>query len=94
MIKTNNKEEYFFIKRINLKYNRYYTANIRLHTKKKILEAYRLQLKITELDKLLTQSKIIGGRNNAWLEGYNNWFNNYHNSFCFVVVDLVDCGLL
>jgi len=55
MIKTNNKKEYLFMRGINLKYNKYYTSNIRLHTKKAILEAYRLGLKITKIDTLMDE---------------------------------------
>jgi len=64
MIKTNNKKEYLFMKGINLKYNKYYTSNIRLYTKKTILKAYRLGLKITKIDTLMEKRRIKHDKSN------------------------------
>ena len=59
MIKVKTNKEYLLLHGISLKYNKYYTANIRLKTKSKILEAFRLNLKITEYDTLLKESRIL-----------------------------------
>lgn len=59
MLKTNDQKEYLFMKGINLKHNKYYTSNKGLHTKKAILEAYRLGKMIIELDVLLDERRFI-----------------------------------
>ena len=52
-------KEHLTLKKVNLKYNRYYASNIRLHTKTKILEAIRLNLKIRYYDRLLDQWETL-----------------------------------
>lgn len=49
------KKEYYLLKSVNLKYNKYYTGNIKLKTKKQILEAIRLNLKIKMYDTLIEE---------------------------------------
>ena len=54
-------KEYLILKSVNLKYNKYYVSNIRLRSKSKILEAIRLNLKISVIDTLLNESYFISG---------------------------------
>jgi len=51
-MKKVSDKEWLFMHGIGLKYNRYYVGNIRLKTEAKILEAYRLNLKIIAFKKL------------------------------------------
>lgn len=53
------QQEYLLLKSVSLKHNKYYVANIRLQTKKAILNAIRLKLKITEHDTIMNTSKTF-----------------------------------
>ena len=50
MLKGLTQKEYWLLRNISFKYNKYYVNKIRLHTKTKILEALRLNLKIKVYD--------------------------------------------
>ena len=52
-------KEYLTLKKVSLKYNKYYASDIRLYTKTKILETIRLNLKIRYYDRLLDQWETL-----------------------------------
>ena len=64
MLKDLTNKEYLLLHGINLKYNKYYVSNIRLRSKAKILEAIRLNLKISVYDTLLKEWSLLVESNN------------------------------